>query len=204
MDIRACAPGKAFEEITHQFRLQIPYSRCTDLGIDYGGNPSPEIDGRQAESFVHGHEEIAGAQDAAAIAQSTVEYFAQSNPNILHGVVLIDIKVACGCQFQIESAMPGKEFKHMVKKADSRGHFILSTTFNGERNPNLGFRGLAVEFSFPHALTSLDSPSFPTTSRSAPIRIRVGSYDPRVSRTQPSHPGSAFRSRTRIPRVRKA
>src|SRR3984885_8910081 len=204
MDIRACATGKAFEEIKHQFRLQIAYSRCPDLGIDHGGNASPEIDGRQAESFVHGHEEITGAQDAAAIAQSTVEYFAQGDPNILHGVVLIDIQVARGCQFQIESAMARKEFKHMVKKTDSSGNFILPTTLNRERNPNLGFRGLAVQLSFPHALTSLDSLSFPTTSRSAPIRIRVGSYDPRVSRTQPSHPGSALRSRTRIPRVRKA
>src|ERR1700722_5468365 len=132
MDIRACAAGKAFEEITDQFRLQISYSRSTDLGIDHGGNAPPEIDGRQAESFVHGHEEIASTQDAAAIGQSTVEYFAQGNPNILHGVVLVDIKVAGGCQFQVESAMPRKEFKHMVKKTDPRGDFILPTTLKRE------------------------------------------------------------------------
>ena len=65
----------------------------------------------------------------------------------------------------------------------------LPATFDGERDPNFGFRGLAMQFRFPHAFTSRRSLSFSTTSRRAPIRVRVCSSDPTVRRTQPSHPG---------------
>ena len=204
MNIGACAPGKALEEIAHQFHLQISHSRRTDSGIDHRRRASSEIDGGETESFIHGHDKVAGAQNSAAISQRAVEDLAQSNADVFDRVVLVHVQIAYCREFQIESAVSSKELQHVVEKTDSSGDLVLPATFNRERNPNLGFRGLAMQLGFPHTLTSGRLLMVSITPRSASIRVRISSPDPTVRRTQPSHPGSEFLSRTRIPRVRKA
>src|SRR5713101_9236537 len=107
--------------------------------------------------------------------------------------------------------MTREKFQHVVEKTDSGGDFVLSTAFNGEGNSNFCFCGLAMQFGFPHARTPVGNsvrnlvrnPSCSTTSRRAVMTVRVCSSDPTVRRTQPSHPGSVWRSRTRIPRLRR-
>ena len=134
VDIGASATRKALEEIAHQFHLQISDSRRADPCIDDRRRASTEIDGRQAESLVHGHDEISGAQNAATISKRAVEDFAQSNPNIFDGVVLIHFQVADRLEFQIESAVPCKQLQHVVQKVDSRRNLVLTTALDGERN----------------------------------------------------------------------
>ena len=75
---------------------------------------------------------------------------------------------------------------------------------DGQRHANVGFVGLAMDLRPPHAFTSAPSFSSATTSRSAASSLSVCAVVPRVMRTHPSHPGSAERSRTNIPRCRIA
>src|ERR1700674_3439302 len=147
MNIGTRASGKTLKEIAHQFHLQISHSRRTDFGIDHRRRASPKIDGGETEGFIHGHDKVAGAQNSAAISQRAIEDLAQSNADVFYCVVLVHVQIAYRREFQIESAVPGKELQHVVEKTDSRGDLVLSATFNGERSPNLRFRGLAVELS---------------------------------------------------------
>jgi hypothetical protein len=124
--------------------LQIPHARGANFGIDDRDRAATEIDGRQSESFVHGHDKVTSTQNALAISQSTIENFTQRNANILDGVVLIHIQITHRRELQIESAVPREELQHVVKETNSRRNLILSAAFNRERNPNLGFRGLAM------------------------------------------------------------
>src|ERR1700680_1320453 len=204
MNIGTRASGKALEEIAYQFHMLISHSRRADFGIDHRRRASSEIDGGETESFIHGHDKVAGAQNSAAISQRAVEDLAQSNADVFYRVVLVHVQIAYRRQFQIEAAVPRKELQHVVEKTDSRGDLVLPATFNRERNPNLGFRGLAMQLGLPHTLTSRRLLMVSIMPRSASIRVRTSSPDPTVRRTQPSHPGSKFLSRTRIPRVRKA
>ena len=167
----ARAAGKTLEEIVYQFDLQIADTRRAYFGIDNRRSATAEINGGQAECFVHGHDKVTRAQNAATISERPVKDLAQSDADVFHCVVLIHIQVTDCCKFQIESAMARKQFQHVVKKTDSSGDFVFAATFDGERNPNLGLRGFAMQVSFPHALTSRDSLSFPATSRRVSIRI---------------------------------
>jgi len=204
VNIGASSASEALEEVGHQFDLKISNARCADFRIDDRSGASTEIHGGQTESFIHGHDKVAGTENAAAVSQGAIEDFAQSDSNVFDSMMLIDIEVADSGKFQIECAVPRKKFQHMIEKTNSRRDFVLSTTLNRERNPNFGFRGLAMELRLSHAVTSMCGFRSRTTWRSAAIRVCVCFSDPTVRRTQPSHPGSVCRSRTRIPRARKA
>src|SRR5258708_756897 len=204
VNVGAGSSREGFEQIVYKLRLQIANTQSADLGINYRRGASSEIHRGQTERFVHWHDKITGAQNAAAIAQSTIKNLTQRDPNILNRVMLINIQVALRRQFQIEASMSSKELHHVVEETDACGDLILSVTLDREGDLDLRFRGLAMEGRFPHICTSCRSLNLSTTSRRAAIRARVCSLDPTVSRTHPSHPGSELRSRTRMPRSRRA
>ena len=56
---------EALEKILHQFDLEIADAFCCDLRIHDAARPSAKIYGGSSECFVHGHQEIARAQNAA-------------------------------------------------------------------------------------------------------------------------------------------
>jgi hypothetical protein len=118
VNIGARAARKAFEEIAHQFGLQISHPGRPNLGIDDRNRASPEIYGRQAESFIHGHDKVASPQNPTAISQGPVKNLAQRNPNVFHGMVLIHVEVTSCRDFQVESAVAREELQHVVKKTD--------------------------------------------------------------------------------------
>jgi len=68
--------------------------------------------------------------------------------------MLIDVEVSDSGKFQIKCAVSRKEFEHVIEKTDSRRDLILPTALDRERDLNLGFRGLAMQLRFSHAVTS--------------------------------------------------
>src|SRR5277367_605433 len=173
MNIRTSATGEAFEEIAHEFGLQISYKSGANLGIHHGRGAAAKIDGRQPERFIHGHDKVPCPQNAAAVSQGLAEDFAQCDAYIFHCVVLIHIEVAGGCERKVESSVPREQLKHVVEKTNSRRDLISPSAFKGERNCNVGFCCFAVQLRFPHARTSRCSPSSMTTSRSDAINACV-------------------------------
>ncbi len=71
-----------------------PTRRVRHFGVDDVGGAAAEIDGGEAEGLVHGHEEVAGAQNAALVAEGFVEGFAERDADVFDGVVLVDVEVA--------------------------------------------------------------------------------------------------------------
>src|SRR5258708_3561075 len=117
--------------------------------------------------------------------------------------MLIHIQVALRRHFQIEATVSSKELHHVVEETDACGNLIPSSTLDRESDIDLRLCRLAMEGRFSHTCTSGRSLNLSTTSRTAVTRARVCSADPTVSLTHPSHPGSEWRSRTRMPRWRR-
>ena len=94
VDVGAGAAGEAFEEVLDKFGLQIADQARANFGFDVMGRAAAEVDSGEAEGLVHGHEEIAGAQDAALIAERLVEGLAERDADVFDRVMLIDVEVA--------------------------------------------------------------------------------------------------------------
>src|SRR5208283_4708727 len=204
MNVGFCAAREAVEEVSHEFCLEIAHQTRSDLGINHGGPAPAEIDGDHAQSFVHRHHEISRAQDATLTAQRLGEGLAERDADVLDGVVLVHVEIAVRMKLQVERAVARNQLQHVIEKTDSAADLGATSTFDRQHNANVGFIGLAMNAGAPHAVTSVPSFSSASTSRNVAINRSVCSVVPMVMRTHPSQPGSAERSRTRMPRCRIA
>ena len=103
------------------------------------GGAAAEIDRSEAEGLIHGHEKVAGAQDAALVAEGLVEGVAERNADIFDGVVLIDVEVALAQKIEIEGSVTGEELEHVVEEADAGGY-----AGNGPEPSMVSFRRISV------------------------------------------------------------
>jgi hypothetical protein len=148
VNIAARAASEAFEEIVDEFGLQVANEARANFGVDDGGSAAAEVDGGEAESFVHGHDEISGAENATFRAERLLEGLAERDADILDGVVLIDIEVALGVKSEVEAAVVGEEFEHVIEKANAGRDGITAAAINGEREINLRLFGVAMDGGF--------------------------------------------------------
>ena len=78
----------------NELGLQVADAGDPDLQIDDGVRPPAEIDGGDRERFVHRHDEIPGAVDAASVAERLRDRLAERDAEILDRVMLVDVEIA--------------------------------------------------------------------------------------------------------------
>ena len=107
MHVGARALGEAVEEVVDQLGLEIADAADLELQVDDGMDAAAEIDRRDAERLVHRHDEVAGAVDAAAVAERLRDRFAERDADVFDGVMLIDVEVAGGVEARDRSRRAG-------------------------------------------------------------------------------------------------
>jgi hypothetical protein len=73
--------------------------------------------------------------------------FAQRYAHIFDGVVRIHVEVAGASQREIESAMSGEEFEHVVEEPDTGADLVRALAVQVQRELNLGFGRLPINSS---------------------------------------------------------
>src|SRR5512146_2520311 len=212
--VGAGSAGKSLEEIGHKLGLQIAREARAHLGIDGVRGAAAEIDGGYRERFVHRHDEVAGAQNAALVAQGPIERLSQGNADVLDRVVLVDVEIAIAAQGEVECAMTREQFQHVIEKADAGTNFVAAGTFDGQSDGNARLGGVAPQLRAAllrsrrgrgSALVRGSHQRASSPRKSARISamaaaaFRICSRVPTVMRTQPRQPGSSLRSRTSTP-----
>src|SRR5215472_3139284 len=137
MNICLCGLREALKKILQQLHLKVANSFCGDLGVHCAIRPATQVNGRSSESFVHGHQEIAGTQNASLRAKSSSNCLAKRNAHVFYSVVLIYVQVATGIHLQVKSAMTRNEIQHVVEEANSGGNRCLSTPIQIELQPDI-------------------------------------------------------------------
>src|SRR5271155_3517070 len=119
MDIGASASGKALKEIFNKLRLQIADQARLHFCVDHRCDAAAQVDGRDAERFIHRHQKISGSHDALLIAEGAVEGLAERNAYVLDCVVLVHVQITVACEIEIESPVARKQFQHVIEKANA-------------------------------------------------------------------------------------
>ena len=117
--VGARAAREALKEIGDQFGLQIAHQPRAHLGVDGEGRAAAQVHGCNGQRFIHRHQKVSGAQDAALVAEGAVEGFAQRDADVLDGVVLVDIEIAVALEFEIECAVAGEQLQHVIEEANA-------------------------------------------------------------------------------------
>ena len=110
----------------------------TQVLVDQRGTAA-EIDRDHGQGFVHGQDEIAGAVDAFAVAQRLGEQLAEHDADVFDGVVLIDVEIAFGVEFEIEAAVLGEQLQHVIEEADAGGDLVAAAAFDAAGRRRSGF-----------------------------------------------------------------
>ncbi len=69
MNIRPRGLRKSLEKILHQLRLKLANPRCRKPRLHHAVRPPAKIDRRHAQRFVHRHQKVSRAINAALVAQ---------------------------------------------------------------------------------------------------------------------------------------
>src|ERR1700688_4196588 len=144
MHIGAGSLCEPLKEIFGQLGLKIANARACNFGVHDAKGPPTEIDRAGGKRLVHGHQKVSGAQNSALRAQGFGHCLAQSDSDVFDGVVLVDVQIAARGQFQIEGAVPGDEFQHVVEKTDPRGNARVAAPVQIQAELDIGLVGLAV------------------------------------------------------------
>ena len=152
VDVGGGGLREAAEKVFEEFGLEVAYfGRGEFPGADAVG-AAGEVEGGGGEAIVHGHQEIAGAEDAALCAQGLLDGFAQGYAYVFYGVVLVYVEVAFGFEFEIEAAVAGDLFEHVVEEADARGDLGAALAVEVQAEGDVGFLGGALELGFSHVV----------------------------------------------------
>ena len=130
MDVGARSPGEAFKEVVDEFSLQVAHQPLAYFGIDNAGCAPAEIDCREAEGFIHGHDKISGTENSALIAERLRKGLPQADSHIFHGMMLIDVEVALCGKIEVESAVVREKLEHVIKKSNAGRNLVAAASFD--------------------------------------------------------------------------
>ena len=113
--------------------------------VEDGVWPAAQVYHDVGERFVHGHPGIGHAHDAGPLAQRRVKRLAEGDRHVLNRMMFIHVQVAAGLNSEVEQAVVGHVFPHVVVEADAGAHLGTALAVEVERYGYLGFVGLAVD-----------------------------------------------------------
>src|SRR5208337_200769 len=113
--------------------------------LDDAKTAATKIDSGRSKGFVHGHQEITGAENAFFIAEGGVDGFAEGNAHVLDSVVLVHMQVALGGEAEIKAAVTRDEVEHVIEEGNARGNAGLATSVEIQTQRDLRFLGVAPD-----------------------------------------------------------
>src|SRR6266853_2966621 len=180
VNVRSSGLREAAEEILQQFRLETANVFCREFPFADQMRPAAEVDGRSRKGFVHRHQEVSRAQNAALGAERFLDCLSENDARIFDRVVLVHVEVAARGELQIHRAVARYERQHVIEERNSRRNFRAAMAIEVQAHEDIGFRCGAAQTRFSHrqnfsrSLTLCNTASAPN-SRSLVARTRCAS-----------------------------
>src|SRR4029077_17057514 len=137
-------------KIVDELGLQVADAGDADFEVDDRVRPPAQIDRGNGQRFVHGHDEIAGAVDAAPRPDRLRNGLAERDSQIFNGVVLIDVEIAIRVDPEIECPMARDELEHVIEEPDARADRISPVPFETEAHGDVCFLRSSIDYGAAH------------------------------------------------------
>jgi hypothetical protein len=144
MHVRPRRLRKALEKILGKLRLEVADPRGGKSRLNNAKRPPAKIDGGCSKRFVHGHQEISGAQDSFFVSKRGSHCLTERNADILYGVVLIHVEITLRFNLQIETAVSRNQIQHVIEKPDAGVNIGFSSAIETQPHTYLRFFGVAL------------------------------------------------------------
>ena len=126
------------EEMQEHLGRHLSHPLMMELGIPYQPWAPSEVKGHLTEAVIHRQTE-AIALNATLVAQCLKDALAQGNSSILNGMMLIHLQITFRMDEQIDIAVLGDLFEHVVKESQSCAHITLACTIKSYTHVDISF-----------------------------------------------------------------
>lgn len=144
MKVHPGARGNGLKKVLNELCVKPANLRFAPFHTKDEVGPIAQIERHVAERFIHGKEKVAVPGNALFVAQSLGNGFSQSDSQIFHEVVVIDMRIARGFDHQVEVAVLGQGFEHVVHKGNCGFDVGLAPAIKVQLHQNLGLSRIAV------------------------------------------------------------
>ena len=117
--------------------------------------PVGEIYHNPYQGLIHRHMTAPVAPDAALVMERPGKRLAKADADILDRVMIVDLGVAIGLEFQIEESMDSKQGQHMVQEWHTGVYGVLTLAIEGDGELYIGLCRLSLNRRHPWGSTAL-------------------------------------------------
>jgi hypothetical protein len=115
----------------------------TERNVPVKLTTSTDVDGHEDQGIIH-HGMEAGVPLDRLIAEGFLEGAAEHDSDVFDGVVIVDGKIAFDLDSEVEDAMKGELFEHVVEKADAGLDIPPISAIEVKHEVDGGFAGFSV------------------------------------------------------------
>src|SRR4030095_12230576 len=187
------------EELMCEVDVERAYHRARERHVEFEPGATREVDDDARQRLVERRIRMAEARQSGLVAERLAHRLSERDSDVLHGVVGIDVEVACRCYGNVEEPVACELVQHVIEKRHAGGDFgtTCAVEVHGERD--LRFARIALDFRC--ARVCHDQVNAATAASSAAFSSGV----PTVIRRQCSSNGcTPWRFLTRIRACRNA
>ena len=138
---------KALEKLKGQLRIKVADHAALEGHVHFQTGAAREVHHHAAESLVQRHKGMAVSAQSLFVAHSDGHGLAQRDADVFHGVVAVNVQVARGLDVQVNQAVTGDLVQHVVEEANAGGQLGLARAVQVDAHEDLGFFGVAADFS---------------------------------------------------------
>ena len=150
----ARVPRKGQHEFLHQLRIEGAHLLRGDVHLIAQAVPSAQVHRAQHQRLIHGQQEMAVAHDAPLVPQRLEKCLAQRDADVLHGMMIVHLRVSLAAQGQIELPVEGQQLQHVVEKAHAGRNVRLSGPVQVQRQGDSRFFGISLDGCASHGAIS--------------------------------------------------
>ena len=140
--------AQTLEEVLEHLGGHIAYTFAMELHVPHEPRTSPEVESHLTEAVIHRKAEPISLY-ASFVSQGLSETLSKGQCGILHGMMLIHMKVTLAVHAQVHHAMVGQLFQHMVQESQSSMYVTLSVSIQIEFHRDICFAGSALDLCYP-------------------------------------------------------
>ena len=107
-----------------QLDVEVADLRLLDAHVVDEERATGQVDDARHERLVERHRRLAEAPDAGLVAERLAKRLAERQPDVLDGVVVVDVEVARRLEREVEEPVAREYLEHVVQERDAGLHLV--------------------------------------------------------------------------------
>src|SRR5579875_2580115 len=144
MEIHPNFVAERFHEVVNKLSLKRPDHFLLYRHLVHKAWSTADVNHGCAQRFIKRHGSLSKPSDSTLVVQRLPERPSEHQADVFDGMMVVHVKISACLYREVEKAVLGETFYHMVKKRHASGNLALSAAVERQVHVNSGFPGNAL------------------------------------------------------------